>query len=560
MIQPQIPTIEIICQNYGGQRKYYPLGVSLKEIADDQGITLKYPVLGALVNNKLRELNYRIFKPKTIQFIDYTHPSGSRMYHRSLAFILYKTIKDLYPQAKLRIEHSVSKGWYAEIDNLDDELSEELIAGIKARMKEIIQMDLPFEREEMPTEEAVELYGQHGHEEKQLLFKTRSKVYTSIYRMDGNVNYFYGYLVPSTAYINLFNVVKYYNGLLIQVPKRSNPEELEDLIIQHKLFKIFREHKNWINILEVPYVGYLNMSINQKKTTELIKISEALHEKKIAHIADKITKQEHNVKLVLISGPSSSGKTTFSKRLSVQLQVLGLKPMQISLDNYFVDRQLTPRDENGDYDFECIEAIDVELFNEHLLQLLNGKEVEVPVFDFVEGKKTYNGTKLQMHKNTILVIEGIHGLNPKLTPIIPDELKFKIFVSALTQISIDAHNPIPSTDNRLIRRIVRDYRYRGYSALDTLRRWDSVRRGEEKNIFPYQENADVMFNSALLYELGVLKTTADPIIKAVTENQPEFAESVRLLKFLSFFQPISDREIPPTSILREFLGGSSFIY
>jgi uridine kinase len=392
------------------------------------------------------------------------------------------------------------------------------------------------------------------------LFKYREQLYSSVYGLGDAVNYFYGYLVPSTGYVTQFDLTKYFCGFLLRIPEKNSPWQLNGFKRQDKLFKVFREHKRWANILGVSYVGQLNQATSQKRDADLIKISEALHEKKIARIADKIYKREKDVRVILIAGPSSSGKTTFSKRLSVHLMVLGLQPVQISLDNYFVDRDLTPLDEKGDYNFETIKALDIDLFNQNLQDLIAGKETYLPKFDFTTGKQTRKDSMMQMKENQILVIEGIHGLNPELTASIPAKAKYGIFVSALTQISIDAQNPIPSTDNRLIRRIVRDYRFRNYSALDTLARWDSVRKGEEHYIFPYQENADSMFNSALLYELAVLKTFAEPIIKAVPETRPEYAEAQRLLKFLSYLKQISARDIPPTSIIREFLGGSSFVY
>lgn len=551
--------IEIICTN-NQQKKLFSKGTTLKEIAESFEVQLDYPILGALVNNKLRELCYDVYKPKTVHFIDFTHPIGVRMYARSTAFILYKAIHNLFPAAKLRIEHSISKGAYCEIDNLGTELTEETVERIKARMHEIVSMNLPFTRSEVPTAEAIALFKAEGHTEKVDLFNSRSDMYTSVYGVNDLVNYFYGYLVPSTSYIKVFDLHKYFNGLIIRIPERQSPETIGPAPDQPKLFKVFREHKRWINILNVPYVGDLNKASKEIRENQLIKISEALHEKKIARISDRIYKNRHDLKMILIAGPSSSGKTTFSKRLSVQLMVLGIRPVQISLDNYFVDREKTPLDENGEYNFETIKAIDTELFNQNLIDLIAGKTIQVPKFDFASGKRSYNHQTMSLAKDQILVIEGIHGLNPELTNMIPEKCKYKVFVSALTQISIDAHNPIPSTDNRLIRRIVRDYRFRNYSALETLKRWESVRHGEENYIFPFQENADVMFNSALLYELAVLKTYAEPILSAVQQNQPEYAEAARLLKFLSYFNPLSSREIPPTSILREFLGGSSFIY
>jgi uridine kinase len=550
--------IEIICTN-NQLRREYTRGTTLHEIASDMGIQLRYPILGALVNNKLRELNFEVYKPKTIHFIDYSHPIGYRMYVRSTAFILYAALREMNTGAILKIDHSVSKGWYAEINGEGGPVTDELLDKLRAKMNDIIRADIPFTRNELPTAEAIRLYREYGHAEKAALFETRKEMYTSVYGLGSHINYFYGYLVPSTGFITDFDIQKYFRGFLMRVPERESFKIQPKVALQPKLFKVFREHKKWINILDVNYVGSLNKATSEKRDTDLIKISEALHEKRIARIADKIYKSRDKVRIILISGPSSSGKTTFSKRLSIQLMVLGLRPVQISLDNYFVDRERTPRDENGEYNFETLQAIDITLFNENLNGLLQGREVNLPRFDFTSGKRN-SGERLKIVGDQVLVVEGIHGLNPELTPSILPQCKFGIFVSALTQISIDAQNPIPSTDNRLIRRMVRDYRFRNYSALETLRRWESVRHGEEKYIFPYQENADVMFNSALLYELAVLKTYAEPLLKTIPENESEFAEALRLMKFFSYFQPVSAREIPPTSILREFLGGSSFIY
>ena len=551
--------IEIICENLNDKQKKYPKGIFLMEIAKDLKPQLNYPILGALVNNKVRDLNFQIFKHKKINFFDITHPDGYAIYQRSLYFLLYKATTGLFPDSKLIIKHSISGGKFCEILNLPCELNEDIVNQIKYRMQEIVSKDIPFIREELLTEKAIEIFEKNKLFEKTLLFKTRNSVYTSVYNLDNSVNYYYGYLVPSTSYLEKFRIEKYYNGILLQPPSMENPDKFPQIVKYEKLFNVFQEHKNWINILDVPYVGDLNTAVENKQATHLIKVSEALHEKKLSLIADQIHSNK-NIKIILISGPSSSGKTTFSKKLDVHLSVLGHKTIQMSTDDYFVERENTPRDEFGNYDFECLETLDLELFNDHLAKLLAGEEIEVPKFDFAMGKKFFEERKMQLDKDSILIIEGIHTLNPKLTSAIDKKYKFKIFVSALTQISIDSQNPIPTTDNRLIRRMVRDYKYRGYSALETLRRWQSVRRGEQKYVFPFQEDVDVMFNSALLCELGVLKVFADPILNEVPKNQPEYSEAVRLLKFLSYFKVIPESEIPPTSILREFFGGSSFIY
>lgn len=428
------------------------------------------------------------------------------------------------------------------------------------KMREIVNQNIPFRRDKVLTKDAIEIFRKHGLHEKANLLESRPTLYTSVYYLNDMADYFFGCLVPSTGYLQVFDLVKYYKGMLLMVPKRQNPEELEDIVIQNKMFEIFQEYRHWVEILGVGSAAAINQMVQRGEASELIKISEALHEKKVARIADQIKEKVDKVRLVLIAGPSSSGKTTFSKRLAIQLKVLGFRPYAISLDNYFVDREHTPRDENGDYDFESIHALDIEFFNKQLIQLMNGEEVELPKFSFTNGKRFFDGTMLKIDPKGIIIIEGIHALNPELTHLIDNDLKFRIYISALTSLSIDGTSRIPTTDNRLLRRIIRDHRYRGYSAYDTISRWNSVRRGEDQNIFPFQEQADVMFNSASLYEFGILKTYAEPILHQVPMNVPEYAETVRLLKFLSYFNAIPDDEIPPTSILREFLGGSTFSY
>lgn len=543
------------------KEKEYPFGTSLLEIAEDQKISNHFSTLGAMVNHTLKELDYMIYKPKTVEFIDYHHRDGKRMYVRSLSMILFKAAHDLYPEYNLKIEHSVSKGLYCSLESiLGKHPHQEIVNKLKNRMLEIIDQDLPFTREEIKTEYALDIFKKFKLKDKCTLMRTRKQFYSSVYRLDNVVNYFYGYLVPSTGYIKKFDLVKYYNGMLLVLPKRENPDELEKIIIQNKLFEIFQESKEWNEIIGVPNVGKLNETNMEGKIGDIIKVTEALQEKKLAQIADQIYRKKDHVKVVLISGPSSSGKTTFSKRLGVQLSVSGFKPVVISMDNYFVNREFTPKDENGNYDFESPYALDIKLFNDNLLDLFDGKEIKLPKFSFSDGKRYYDGTTLKLKKNGIVVVEGIHGLNPVLTQFIPKERKYKIYVSALTSLSIDSTNRIPTTDNRLIRRMVRDNLYRGYSALETLQRWPSVRKGEEKNIFPFQEEADIMFNTALLFELGVLKKWAEPLLQEVPPVVPEYAEAKRLLKFLSYLMPIPEKEIPPTSILREFLDWSSFDY
>ncbi|MCT4588024.1 MAG: nucleoside kinase [Carboxylicivirga sp.] len=550
-------TAHIRCLN-NNKVNCYKVGTTLEEIAKDLGIKLKTPILGAYVNNKLRELSYEVYHPKTIEFIDITRPDGMRMYIRSLSLVLYKAVNELYPNARLRIEHSVSKGTYCSVEGED--LTMEDVQAIQNRMKEIIASDTPFLRRQEESEDVIQRFEEQNQKDKTALIRHRGQLYTSYHQLEKHIGLYYGYLVPSTGYLKVFDLIKYYNGMLLQIPKRNQPAELEDIVVQNKMFDIFQEFAEWNKVLNVRNLADINESCTNGKAETLIKISEALHEKKIGHIADMIDAQKKSVKLVLISGPSSSGKTTFGKRLAIQLMVAGMKPLNLSLDNFFVNRENTPLDENGDYDFEALNALDVKLFNEQLLSLLAGKEVEIPKFNFETGQRYLDGEKLKMNEDNILIVEGIHGLNPELTHLIPDHSKFKIYVSALTSVNIDNHNLIHTTDNRLIRRIVRDYKYRNYSAQDTISRWPSVRRGEDAHIFPYQEEADVMFNTALLYELSVLKQQAEPILLEVQPNQPEYAEARRLLNFFSYFKPIQPIEIPPTSIIREFLGGSSFNY
>ncbi len=550
--------IQIKCINNNTYKKYQR-GTTLQEILIDQNIQLKSRIPGALVNNQLEQLSFEIFHPKTIEFIDITHPDGMRMYIRSLSFLLYHAIEQTFPGTRLRVEHSVSKGVYCELRGNTDMTVEE-VAEIAECMRRLVHQDIPFKYIQKETEKVIKLFSKYGFEDKIGLMKSRGQSYSSYYKLDDSIGSFYGYLVPSTGYLEVFDVNKYYNGILLQIPKRFEPEQVETLVIQNKMFEIFQEFSNWNKVLNITNINDLNHQQKQNTAERLIKVSEALHEKKIGQIADLISEKGETVRIILISGPSSSGKTTFSKRLAIQLMVSGLKPHTLSLDDYFLNREDTPRDENGEYDFESLEALDIEKFNQDLTLLLKGEEIELPKFSFETGQRFYNGTKMRLDKGHILVIEGIHGLNPRLTHMINDKFKFKIYASALTSINIDDHNRIPTTDNRLIRRIVRDYKYRNYSAAETLSRWQSVRSGEEKHIFPYQEEADIMFNTALLYEFAVLKPYAEPILLEVENNKPEFAEAKRLLHFFSYFKRIEEENIPPTSIIREFLGGSSFKY
>ncbi len=553
--------ISIYCIN-NEIRKDYPVGTFLKDIIEDQQISYESPFLGAMVNNELRELCYAIYKPKTIQFIDYSHPDGKRMYERSLSMVLVKVVHDLFSNYKLCIKHSVSKGLYCEIDNLEfaDETKMQIVNKIRTKMQEIIAKDVPISREEIETEKAIELFEEFGLDDKCKLLRTRSQFYTSVYKLDNVIDYFYGYLVPSTGYLKNFDLVNYHDGMLLMFPEKNNFNEIEDIVIQSKLFEVFREYKQWVRILGVPYVGQLNEVTQNGNVGDLIKIAEALQVKKLASIADKINESKTPIKVILIAGPSSSGKTTTAKRLSIQLRILGYNPMMVSLDNYFVNRTETPRDENGEYDYETIKALDVKLFNENMIDLINDKPVKLPKYSFTSGSRYYDDKEFSKDDGDIFIVEGIHGLNPELSEFIPKENIYKIYVSALTQLALDPHNRIPTTDNRLIRRMIRDSLYRGYSAHETIKRWQSVRAGEEKYIFPFQEEADVMFNTALMFELGVLKTWGEELLKEVPPNVAEYAEAKRLLKLISYFVPIKEIEIPPTSILREFLEGSSFDY
>ncbi|MFA5326367.1 MAG: nucleoside kinase [Prolixibacteraceae bacterium] len=552
-------TIDIYCVNTG-TKKTYPIGVSLMEIKDDFQVSLANPILGALVNNKVKELSFVFVRNKKVEFIDYSHPDGMRLYVRSLFFILYAAVREAFPDVKLKVMHGISRGYYCELAGLQQPITDSDIFAIRMEMQKLVKKNIPFEKIGLPTTEAVEICRQQNLPFKAKLFEQQGSLFSFLYFMDGLANYFYGHLVPSTGYVHVFDLVSYYEGILLRIPDPANFSEVQPYTRLDKLFGVFQEHKDWAEILNVPNVANLNENTLNGTSGDIIKISEALHEKKIAEIANTINERKAKVKIVLIAGPSASGKTTFSKRLMVQLAVNGLRPTMISLDDYFVDREKTPKDKHGEYDFEAIEAIDVEYFNQQLLELFNGQTIELPKFNFILGMKFPSGKRLKLESGSILIVEGIHGMNPDLVPHINPENTFKIFLSALTQISIDDQNHISTTDNRLIRRMIRDSKYRNYSAQDTIRRWSSVRAGEDKNIFPYQENADVMFNSALIYELAVLKKYADPLLKSVAESQDEFSESNRLLKFLSYFKTIDDQEIPPTSVIREFLGGSSFRY
>lgn len=553
--------LQIYCKNNNSTREF-PEGSSLLDIYNGFNLAMPYGPVSAKVNNKVESLDFRVYYNKDIEFLDITSSSGMRTYVRSLFFILVKAVEELYPQGSISLEHPISKGYFCKL-HIDRTIGLDDVQRIKQKMQEIIAADIPYTRTESHTEEVVRLFEKRGMMDKARLLDTYGQLYSYYYQLGDTVDCYYSSLVPSTGYIRLFDIVKYYDGLLLRIPSRENPTKLEEVVKQEKMLEVFQEYHRWNQILGISTVGDLNVACNHGHATDLINVSEALQEKKIAQIADEITHRNQDgkrVKLVLISGPSSSGKTTFSKRLSIQLMTNGLKPYPISLDDYFVNRNDTPLDENSKHDFESLYAVDLPFFEEQLTTLLNGGEVELPRYNFTTGKREMSGKKLRIDEHMILIIEGIHALNPALTPHIPNENKYKVYVSALTTILLDNHNYIPTTDNRLLRRIIRDYKYRNYSAEETIARWPSVRAGEEKWIFPYQENADAMFNSALLFELAVLKDYVEPVLRKVPNRCPEYSEAHRLLRFLNYFVSVQDKELPPTSLLREFLGGSSFQY
>lgn len=551
--------IEVYCKNTDS-RLLVQSGMDLSEVARFAGMTNMESILGACVNNKVQNLNYRIYSPKTIEFLDIYSTMGRRIYALSLMFVLYKAVKETFPQHELIIKHSMSDGYYFEMEPLQED-SQQVAKRIEKRMREIVEENIPFSRVITPAEQATELFDRLGMTEKAELIRSSNKLYTNVEYLGEIVNAFFFELVPSTSYLKVFGLYVFDKGFILQMPSKEDATKtpVEDRNPK-KIFDIFQEHKNWVNILGTPYVSDLNKVVKMNRQNELIQVSEALHEKKYAEIADDIYRKKDKVKIVFLAGPSSSGKTTSCRRIATQLSVLGFKPLQISLDDYFVDRQLTPKDANGEYDFECLEALDLDYFNFQMKELLEGREIELPRFDFLQGCRTQSGKRIRMQESSILIVEGIHALNPKLSGKIAGENKYNIFVSALTQLAIDRHNIISSSDNRLIRRIVRDNNYRGYSAQETIMRWDSVRSGEEKHIFPFQENADSIFNSSLLYEIGVLKPIAEPLLMEVAQNSCAYADARRLINFLGNFKSIKSDYIPPTSILREFLGGSSFIY
>ena len=550
-------TITVRCRN-NGQQYEVDLGSNLADFYAQTGLDLPHGPISASVNNKVEGMHYRLYKPKDVEFLDITSASGLRIYTRTLFFVLCKAVHDLYTPSKVSIDIPVSNGYYVDL-NIGHPVTLEDAGRIRTRMKEIIDAALPIHRHETTTEEAIQMFTILHTFSKVKLLKSTGSLYTTFYDIDDYYDYYYGAMLTNTSQLYLFGLEKYYDGLLLRIPSREHPEELGEIIMQDKMFAIFKEHHSWQEILGMRTIGDLNECIDKGFSPRLIQISEALQEKKIARIADEIANRK-GIKLVLIAGPSSSGKTTTCKRLSVQLAVNSIKPVPISLDDYFLDRELTPRDETGDYDFENLHALNLPLLHEQMNALFRGEEVELPRYDFPTGKSMKSGRRLQLHEGEILVVEGIHALNPELMEGVPQEQIYRVYASALTTLLLDKHNYIPTTDNRLLRRIIRDHKYRGVSALETIRRWPSVRKGENKWIFPYQENADVMFNTAMLFELAVIKSQAEPLLEQVPENCPEHAEAYRLRKFLRYIKPIPDEQIPPTSLLREFLGGSSFEY
>ena len=549
--------IQIRCKNNKKTQKV-EIGSTLFDVFSSFDLKMTHGPVSARVNNKVEGMHYRVYNSKDVEFLDMTSASGSRAYTRTLFFVLCKAVQDIYPNTDVVIDIPVSNGFYVDI-RLGRPVVDEDVNILRRRMQEIIDFKMPIRRFTVPTEEAIALFQEKGDVEKVKLLRTSGSIYTTYYKIGEYVDYYYGTLLTNTSQLYLFGLEKYYDGMLLRIPSVSNPDVLGEMTRQDKMFDIFKEHHRWQEILGIRTVGDFNQAIDVGHTTDIINISEALQEKKLAKIAEEIASRE-GVKLVLLAGPSSSGKTTSCKRLSIQLAVNGLKPLQISLDDYFVDRDKTPKDENGDFDFESIYALNLDLLNEQFNALFRGEEVELPKYDFPSGKSVKSGKMLKLEPNNVLVVEGIHALNPELTAHVPEEQIFRVYASALTTILLDNHNYIPTTDNRLLRRIIRDYKYRGVSAQETIRRWPSVRAGENKWIFPFQENADAMLNTAMLYELSVLKMQAEPLLQQVPENCEEFAEAYRLLKFLKYFKGIPYNNLPPTSLLREFLGGSSFHY
>ena len=549
--------LQIYCKN-NKKTKNIKIGSTLSDVFREFNLVMPYGPISAKVNNKVEGMHYRVYHNQDVEFLDLYSASGLRTYTRTLFFVLCKAVSELYPEGKVVIDIPVSNGYYCDLQ-IGRSVSDEDVTAIRNRMQEIIDSKIPIRRHESKTEDAIKIFREAGDLSKIKLLENIGKLYTVYYELDGYKDYYYGTLLTNTGKLRLFGLEKYFDGMLLRIPSKNDPSKLGELVRQDKMFDIFKEHHQWQDLLGLRTIGDLNEAVGKGFTTALINLSEALQEKKISRIADEIAGRK-GVKIVLIAGPSSSGKTTTCKRLSIQLLTNGLRPVGISLDDYFVDREQSPKDENGDYDFESLYTLNLPLLNEQMNALLAGEEIELPRYNFQTGKSEKSGKHLRLAGNEILVVEGIHALNPKLTEQIPDEHIFRVYASALTTILLDDHNYVPTTDNRLLRRIIRDYKYRGVSAQETIRRWPSVRAGENKWIFPFQENADAMFNTAMLFELAVIKTQAEPLLELVPENCEEYSEAYRLLKFLKYIKPIPYKDVPPTSLLREFLGGSSFKY
>lgn len=563
--------IKVYCENLN-KSFYCEPGTTLSQFAELCGVKLRWPILAAIVDNQLKELGFFIYNSHSVRFIDFSHSDGARTYSRSLNFIFQKAVAQLYPKKSLIIDYNLQSGMYAEIHELEPDedrspvsvaVSPEELETIKSKMQELIDANLPFTREKIRTEEAAKMFRDTNRPEKASLHELRGKFFTTVYFLDGYPDHFYGPLTESTGYITSWDLEIYNSGMVLRSPSITNPYQIVRTPYQTKLFEVFKEYSNWCSIVGAHSVASVNNTIIEGNARGLIQLSEALHERKYTLIADEIYKRKESIKLILIAGPSSSGKTSTSKRVALQAMVLGLNPVIIEMDNYFVDRDKTPKDANGEYDFEVLEALDVDFLNEQLNHLFEGKTIDLPKFDFAQGMRVSSGNRLSLGEKDILIMEGIHGLNPKLTSHIPKDKVFKIYASALTSLSLDENNNISTSDSRLLRRIVRDGNFRGMNPESTIMRWPSVRRGEINNIFPFQENADIMFNSALLYELPLLKYYAEPLLRRIQPNSPASIESIRLLKFLSYIKELQPSEIaliPPTSVLREFIGGSSFIY
>lgn len=549
--------IQIRCKN-NKKIKKVAIGSTLSDVFSDFNLSMAHGPMSAKVNNRVQGMNYRLYHDKDVEFLPYTSPSGSRAYTRTLFFVLCRAVQDLYPGGGVTIDIPVSNGYYCDL-RIGRPVTADDVSRLRMRMDEIVAAALPIRRHECPTEDAMKLFDEPDTLSKAKLLRSVGSLYTTYYEIDGYEDYYYGTLLTNTSQLYLYGLEKYYDGLLLRIPSLDDPDRLGEMIQQDKMFEIFKEHHRWQDIMGVRTIGDLNEAIALGHSVDLINVSEALQEKKIAMIAQQIADRPE-VRMVLIAGPSSSGKTTFCKRLSIQLATCGIKPVQISLDDYFVDRHLTPQDADGEYDYESLYALNIPLLNEQLSALFRGEEVRLPRYNFQTGRSETGDKVLRLGPDNVLVVEGIHALNPELTAQIPDQQKFKVYASALTTILLDDHNYIPTTDNRLLRRIIRDYKYRGVSAQETIKRWPSVRAGENKWIFPYQENADAMFNTAMIFELAVIKTQAEPVLGLVPENADEYSEAYRLLKFLGYIRPLPNRQIPPTSLLREFLGGSSFKY